>query len=97
VHAGTHGADPEAPRFTPGDLRGVLDRAVGRREELLDVNQEGGARGSEMGAILPMAEQSKADFALELLDLKIQRLRLDMEARGRAAEMQFLRNDPKVT
>src|SRR5580698_6633373 len=81
VHERAYGSDPQHSRFAAGNLRTVLDRAVGRSEDRLDVGAEGGARCGEARAVLAAAEQREADLALELLDLKIQRLRLHVKTR----------------
>jgi hypothetical protein len=50
-----------------------------------------------VGAVLAVAEQSKADFALELFDLKIERLWLHVQPCRGATEVEFLGNDAEVT
>jgi hypothetical protein len=90
-------ADTQQPRFTPRNLCAVLNCAVCCGQEILNIGKEGSAGGCEVGAVLAVAEQSKADFALELFDLKIERLWLHVQPCRGATEVEFLGNDAEVT
>jgi hypothetical protein len=88
--------DREPPDFAASRaLRHAL-RTLRLRQDLAGVSEERTARGRQLDAALRPVEEHDSELLLELADLLAQRRLRDPHPRGRAAEVQLLRDGDEV-
>src|SRR3954468_18589342 len=96
VHRRADEADGEPADLAPLHAAGFERRGLHGVEDLPRALEERGAGRGQLHAVLVAQQQLGADLLLELADLLAQRRLGHVQALGRAAEMQLLRDGDEV-